>query len=608
MVIEQQIGRRPIQYPSARLLLKLGQAQLLLFLAGVSSGLGQTKASLSPVPNLQFFNTSSGTALPCSNCKLESYLAGTNTPLNTYSDSSASGYNPTTIVMNSGGHTPSGIWMDGACYKFVLKSANGDHIWTQDNICDSGQMLRAGLANPTGSAMVSFRRPGTASERSVQSRLTDVISVLDFGAKGDGVADDTAAISDAIAYMAKAGGGTLYFPSGTYNTSGTTASVDFLYLSCALNATIRHTGQGTAVTLGNASKGNYAMGMENCTISGGPSTISGLVLNQVNHGNFTNIRVLNAPNEFGCFGCVLDTFVNMRVTLNETGTSVACKVGMLFDSSPPNTPNLSQANVIINPIVEGCSMNGILLDGAEMNRFIGGTAEHSMQGATAIATTSNANYNIFDGIDTECNAATPSTCAVGSDYNIQGIQNVIRNPISTGTTTIAPNALFTELDNGLFTIVVDNGTGTRLGKFRYTTLTLNGTGTNRYMTFNLGSAGPPDPWLFGGTNAVVVGPSLASEGVVRFSGTTGVWARSFGAVGSGGTFLGGFGVAGTADDLGEYYVGTNRAPVASFGAPGNVSLPSIPKFANNSAAIAGGLTPGRLYRTGADPDPIMIVH
>src|SRR5258708_8576992 len=34
----------------------------------------------------------------------------------------------------------------------------------------------------------------------------------------------------------------------------------------------------------------------------------------------------------------------------------------------------------------------------------------------------------------------------------------------------------------------------------------------------------------------------------------------------------------------------------------------LPVFANNAAAIAGGLTAGAFYRTGADPDPVCVVH
>ena len=35
---------------------------------------------------------------------------------------------------------------------------------------------------------------------------------------------------------------------------------------------------------------------------------------------------------------------------------------------------------------------------------------------------------------------------------------------------------------------------------------------------------------------------------------------------------------------------------------------TLPIYANNAAAITGGLAAGDLYRTGADPDPVMIVH
>jgi hypothetical protein len=31
-------------------------------------------------------------------------------------------------------------------------------------------------------------------------------------------------------------------------------------------------------------------------------------------------------------------------------------------------------------------------------------------------------------------------------------------------------------------------------------------------------------------------------------------------------------------------------------------------FANNAAAVAGGLTPGAFYHTGADPDAVCVVH
>jgi len=47
-----------------------------------------------------------------------------------------------------------------------------------------------------------------------------VFNVKDYGAKGDGITDDTAAITNAIAALVQAGGGTLLIPGGTYLTSG----------------------------------------------------------------------------------------------------------------------------------------------------------------------------------------------------------------------------------------------------------------------------------------------------------------------------------------------------------------------------------------------------
>jgi hypothetical protein len=39
-----------------------------------------------------------------------------------------------------------------------------------------------------------------------------------------------------------------------------------------------------------------------------------------------------------------------------------------------------------------------------------------------------------------------------------------------------------------------------------------------------------------------------------------------------------------------------------------LQLTSLPAYANNAAAIAGGLAAGDLYRTNADPDTICVVH
>lgn len=59
----------------------------------------------------------------------------------------------------------------------------------------------------------------TSQSRKNANKLRDFVSVKDFGAVGDGVTDDTAAINAAISRLQTKGGGHLYFPSGTYNVS-----------------------------------------------------------------------------------------------------------------------------------------------------------------------------------------------------------------------------------------------------------------------------------------------------------------------------------------------------------------------------------------------------
>jgi len=72
------------------------------------------------------------------------------------------------------------------------------------------------MTKPT-SEQVTFLAAGSgASQRTVLDKLRDVVSVKDFGAVGDGVADDTAAFQNAIAYATSLNGATIHVPAGVY--------------------------------------------------------------------------------------------------------------------------------------------------------------------------------------------------------------------------------------------------------------------------------------------------------------------------------------------------------------------------------------------------------
>ncbi len=73
-----------------------------------------------------------------------------------------------------------------------------------------------------------FVQSGTAAvERTVESKLQDVVSAKDFGAVGDGVTNDKAAVAAANTYAASADK-TLFFPAGTYLVNDLTIDCDWL--------------------------------------------------------------------------------------------------------------------------------------------------------------------------------------------------------------------------------------------------------------------------------------------------------------------------------------------------------------------------------------------
>lgn len=78
------------------------------------------------------------------------------------------------------------------------------------------------LAAPGGSALIGYLQAGTgAVTRTVQSRLREIISVLDFGADPTGVADSTTAIQEAINAAQSLGGGIVRFCQGVFKVSST---------------------------------------------------------------------------------------------------------------------------------------------------------------------------------------------------------------------------------------------------------------------------------------------------------------------------------------------------------------------------------------------------
>ena len=137
--------------------------------------------------------------------KVYTYAAGTSTPQATYqSDGVTPNTNP--IILDANGACDMQLGT-GLAYKINLTDAAGNQIsgWPLDNISSSDSpsaLLASKLASTTtgrGDALIGVLQPYTgAVARTQHEKNAEVITAEDFGATGNGTADDSAAVQAAI--------------------------------------------------------------------------------------------------------------------------------------------------------------------------------------------------------------------------------------------------------------------------------------------------------------------------------------------------------------------------------------------------------------------------
>ena len=151
-----------------------------------------------------------------------------------------------------------------------------------------------GNANDPNLDMTGWVKANDASQifdsntnRNQEEKNTDIVSVKDFGAKGDGVTDDRQSFQNALDYLSSIGGGTLIVPDGNYflnsKTNKTGVNANTLVL-LRPNVSINGLGPQTKIKVGSFPNKKFYC-FYNYTENLGNISVSNLFIDANGQGN-----------------------------------------------------------------------------------------------------------------------------------------------------------------------------------------------------------------------------------------------------------------------------------------------------------------------------------
>ena len=360
--------------------------------------------------------------------KIFTYLAGTTTNAATYTTNLGNVAHTNPIILDGAGRVPSGeIWLtQNITYKFVVTDSANNLIGTYDNITGINNITNASqisftgfknqsgnvqdLADDDGSNWIGFESTKTgAVARSVQDKLLDVVSVLDFMpaqqaayiiANNEGAQNATlvtAAINAAIA-ASKA----VYFPMGTYmingivGDSGANPIARTLYGEDQQNTIIKSVSTWSSsgmLWFGNSSGyGAQYCTIKNMTIDGNSivNNHSGIVYQSAGLSLVQNVTIQNCGRAAWMHGCIDTAMIDCNI--------FNCSEGAIWDVYPQGTPSgprdmnvqatqTTRANIsrMFGCWISGCAATSVYISGGN---FV-------LDQCTFQSTTNNALYNII---------------------------------------------------------------------------------------------------------------------------------------------------------------------------------------------------------------------
>lgn len=163
-------------------------------------------------------------------------------------------------------------------YSIRVQNKNGSAIYSAPASTDK-----------YSSELITFLQAGTgAVQRSVQAKLRESVSVKDFGAVGDGVTDDTAAIQAAN----NSGASAINFPPSQYKATQLTMTVPWNMANGAEIVFAGTTGQTLITCSGSNLTGNL-------NLSGGDLAPRALLMLSGNNNHLGTVRVIKIKSPLG---------------------------------------------------------------------------------------------------------------------------------------------------------------------------------------------------------------------------------------------------------------------------------------------------------------------
>lgn len=288
---------------------------------------------------------------------------------------------------------------------YTTTGAGAGEIANFRNVGDA--ILRSDLADDSdpakGSALVQFFRAVTGFvSRTVSAKVFDIVSIKDFGAVGDGVTVDTAAINAALAYVNSVGC-KLLIPAGRYLTAGghsVTATGKILsMMGDGPDASVfLCSGSGDCLTISSASQTCLSgFGFDKVVRD---KTGQGLVVKNTAYAKFDHITAFGFLNGIKTEAVLTSLLVKPLCRFND--------IGMYLAEGPASNPN---AITIINPSLSLNGRWGLRADKPASLLVIGGSIEGNGWDETSFhggAYISNAGQEggvgaTFDGVHMEQN-------------------------------------------------------------------------------------------------------------------------------------------------------------------------------------------------------------